>query len=196
MDSAPDEHLGTLVPVSQTRSAQRRHAPCMSRTVRAAALLGFGGLVAACSAAAPSEPGSGGARGVHSSGGAGSGATGAAGGAGGAGGSGGTTTGGGGGVGGSPPPLGWRCADQPDAGTGHACVCVEDCPGNCGLTACPPLPCCATFTSTLSGIPYPMCHCVAADSIALMGKTCATWAAGNFCSLAKPCTGTQVSSCP
>ena len=162
----------------------------MRLDVRAAALLGFVGssLLAGCSAAAPSD-------GTHS-GGADSGSDGASSGAGGVVVSGGSTAGGAGGAGGSPPPLGWRCVDQPDSGTGHVCVCVEDCAGNCGLTACPTLPCCATYTSTLSGIPRPMCHCVAADHIALLGQTCAAWAAGNFCSVAKPCTGTQVDSCP
>lgn len=146
-------------------------------------------LTLACAAAAPSDPGTGGTPAGGSAG--------SSGGAGGtpAGGTGSGGSGASGGSGGTPPELTWRCTDQPARSLGHSCTCVKDCGGACGLTECPSLPCCTLYTSTL-GLPTTMCQCVAADHLALVSNTCATWATGNFCSLAKPCAGQQVSSCP
>ncbi len=145
-----------------------------------------------CSAAAPTEPDTGGAP----AGGADSGSTGSTGGAGGSVAVGGAGSGGNGGSGGSGPALLWRCVDQPQFATGHTCTCSKDCPGNCGLTECPSLPCCSEYTTTLTATPTTMCMCIAADHLALTAKTCDDWATGNHCGLADPCVGTRVGSCP
>ena len=149
-----------------------------------------------CSATSPSDPSSAGApaggTGSGSAGGAGAGGTTDSGATGGAG-SGGTTASSGGAT-----ALAWHCTDQPNFAPGHTCSCTKNCNGNCGLTACPSLACCASFADTISPTPTPTpgCTCIAADHIALSAQTCDAWATGNHCSLAKPCSGTRVTKCP